>query len=44
MGAAEVDRNELRNPALGHGDAEQAIHLGHRHPMMGDDEDCDVII
>src|SRR5438093_1237534 len=32
----KVDRNELADAALGHGDAEQAVHAGHRDRVVGD--------
>ena len=36
----QVDRHELRDALLGHGDAEQAAHARHRHRVMRDDEEA----
>ena len=36
--AFEVDRDELGDPPLSHGDAEQAVHAGHGDRIVGDDD------
>src|SRR5437016_838058 len=40
FGSFEIDRYELRDAALHHGDAEQAVHARHCKGMMGDDEEA----
>src|SRR5260221_10071720 len=39
-GPLQVDRDELRDAALGHGDAEETVHPRHRRAVMGDDEEA----
>jgi hypothetical protein len=33
----EIDRDELRDAAFNHGDAEQSVHARHGDGIMGDD-------
>src|ERR1700736_4006866 len=40
--AFEVDRDELRYAAFGHGDAEQAVHARHGDRVVGDDDEARV--
>src|SRR6516165_9168741 len=37
-GAGEIDRDELRHPALGHGDAVEPVHARHGDRVMRDDD------
>jgi hypothetical protein len=36
LGLAQIDRNQLRHAALGHGHAKQTVHARHGHRIMGD--------
>jgi hypothetical protein len=36
--AFQIDRDELRDAAFGHGDAEQAVHARHGDWVVGDDD------
>src|SRR5579883_893640 len=36
----QIDRDQLRDAAFGHGDAEEAVHAAHGEPVMGDDEEA----
>ena len=36
LGALQVDGDQLGDAALGHGDAEQAVHAGHGDRVVGD--------
>ena len=38
----QVDRHQLRHPALGHGDAEQPVHPRHGDRVVGDDDEARV--
>ena len=38
LGLCERNRHELADAALGHGDAEEAVHAGHAHGVVGDDD------
>ena len=40
LGTLQVDRDELRDAPLGHGDAEQAVHAGHGDRVVGDDDEA----
>src|SRR5688500_3392949 len=40
LGLLEIDRDEPRDAALGHGDAVEAVHARHRHAVMRDDEEA----
>ncbi len=38
--ATQINAYQLRHAALGHGNAKQAIHSGHRNGMVGDDNEA----
>ena len=38
----EIDRDELRDAALGHGDAEEPVHPRHGDRIVGDDDEAGV--
>ena len=40
LGLVEIDGDELRDAALGHGDAEQAVHARHGDRVVRDDEEA----
>jgi hypothetical protein len=40
LGRLQIDGNQLRDTALGHGDAEQPIHAGHGDRIVGDDDEA----
>ncbi len=39
LSAAQVNRDELADPAFGHRHTVQSIHSGHGHAVMGDDQE-----
>ena len=42
LGFRQADRHELADAALGHGDAEQAIHARHCDRIMGDSDETGI--
>ena len=38
--ALQIDGDQLRDAALGHGDAVEAVHAGHGHAMVSDDDEA----